>query len=85
MKKPFKETKAFGLIKGLLQDGLQSVPVVGTIVTNLKTDTKENPAGKLKLTAWDGYRLVIGAAIVYALHKGVSKEIITFVLEAIGL
>jgi len=85
MKKPFKETKAFGIIKGLVQDGLQATPVIGTLLTNLKTDTKENPEGKLKLTAWDGYRLLIGAAIVYALHKGVSKEIIAFVLEAIGM
>ena len=77
--------KIGGILKGLVREGLQAVPVVGTIVTNLKTDTKENPAGKIKLSKWDIYRLVIGAAIAFALHKGVSVEQIKFVLEAIGL
>lgn len=70
MKKPFKETKVGGLLRGLLREGLQTLPVVGTIVTNFKTDDKNNPKGKVSLSKWDVYRLILGIGIAYLLYRG---------------
>jgi hypothetical protein len=94
MKKPFSDTK-FGkllnskggkIVKGLVIDGLQAVPVVGTIVTNLKTDTEANPAGKLKLSKWDIYRILVGIGAAYALHKGIlTQDHISFLMNMIGM
>ena len=84
-KKKFKDTKIGGLLRGLVREGLQSVPFVGTLVTNFKEDTTENPKGKIKLTKWDGYRLVIGLVIGVALAKGLmTEDQITFVMSFIG-
>ena len=43
--------KLGSMIKGLFRETLQTIPFVGTIVTNIKTDTKDNPKGKIKLVS----------------------------------
>ena len=48
MKKPFLKTKVGKLLKGLLAEGLQTLPVVGTVVTAFKENTIENPEGAIK-------------------------------------
>ena len=59
---------------------------MGTIITNLKTDTKANPEGKLNLTKWDIYRLVIGLGVGYVLIKGIATiEQIEWILEIVGI
>lgn len=74
------------IASGLVREGLQTVPVVGTIITNLKTDTPDNPAGKIKLSKWDIYRLVIGLVVGYVLYKGIlTIEQVQSILSMIGL
>ena len=86
MKKKFKETKIFGILSGLVREGLQSIPVVGTIVTNFKEDSKENPKGKINITKWDVYRLLIGVVLAYFMAKGILKvEHIEFLKDFIGI
>ena len=75
-----------GTVKGLVREGLQTLPVVGTIVTNFKTDTPSNPKGKIKLEAWDYYRLAIGIGVAVVLYKGLlNMEQIQFVLGLMGM
>lgn len=89
MKKKLKDTK-FGkfvrtAVAPLLRETLQTLPVVGTLVTNFKNNTERNPAGQIKLTKWDGYRLVIGLGIGYLLIKGIATmDQITFIIQAMG-
>ena len=85
MKKPFGKTLVGGLLKGLVREGLQSIPVVGTFVTAFKEDTKENPKGAVKLSKWHLYRLAIGLLTVYLMYKGVNQEILDFVLPILGV
>ena len=42
-----RKIKLGKIVKGLVREGLQTLPVIGTVITNLKTDTPENPKGKL--------------------------------------
>ena len=85
MKKPFKDTKVGKLLGGLVRESLQTLPVIGTIVTSFKSDSSESPKGKIKLEAWDWYRLVLGAAIGYVLATNIlTEEQITFILGLIG-
>lgn len=84
-KKKFKNTKVGKLINGLVREGLQTLPVVGTVVTAFKEDTPENPKGTIKLTSWHYYRIALGAVVGYLLYKGIlSSEEIDLVLEIIG-
>lgn len=86
MKKPFLKTKIGGLLSGLVREGLQTIPVVGTFVTNFKENTPDNPKGKIKLTKWDIYRLVLGLGISYALYKGLlTQDQIEFIMSFVGL
>ena len=86
MKKKFKDTMIGKIVNPILRETLQSLPVVGTIVTNFKTNTAENPTGKIKLTKWDGYRILLGCLIALALAKGfLTPEQITFILSFLGL
>ena len=85
MKKPFKDTKVGKLLKGLVRESLQTLPVVGTIVTVFKKDTPESPKGKINLEGWEWYRLVLGIGIGYVLAKGIlTEDQITFILSLIG-
>ena len=86
MKKKFKDTFVGKLVKGLVREGLQTLPVVGTLVTAFKEETTENPKGAVKLSKWHIYRLLIGVASGYFLMKGVltSKQI-DFILSIIGI
>ena len=54
-----------GLIKGLVREGLQTLPVIGTLVTNFKS--KDTPKGQIVLSKWDKYRMLIGLVISYNL------------------
>lgn len=73
------------MLKGLVRETLQTLPFVGTIITNVKTDTKENPKGKLKLESWDWYRLAIGLIVGFVLFKGIlTADQIDFILSLIG-
>ena len=81
-----RKIKLGKIVKGLVREGLQTLPVIGTVITNLKTDTPENPKGKLNLEAWDIYRLVIGLAVGFVLYKGLlNMEQIDFILAFIGI
>ncbi len=74
-----EKVKAF--FKGLFREGLQTLPVVGTFVTNFKQGDDNN----IKLTAWDGYRLAIGLVIGVVLAKGImTPDQIEFVMSIIG-
>lgn len=80
-----KKLNIKGLFKGLLREGLQAIPVVGTFVTNFKSDTIENPKGKIKLDKWDIYRIIVGILIVIALNKEyVTMKQLSSILEYIG-
>jgi len=85
MKKPFLKTKVGKLLKGLLAEGLQTLPVVGTVVTAFKENTIENPEGAIKLNSWHYYRIAIGLVGGYLMYKGIltTKEIYS-IMELIG-
>tara|TARA_R110002051_G_scaffold305684_1_gene375816 strand:+ start:509 stop:775 length:267 start_codon:yes stop_codon:yes gene_type:complete len=86
MKKKFKNTFVGKLVKGLVREGLQTIPVVGTFVTAFKEDTPENPQGTIKLSKWHIYRLVIGVGVGIFLAKGIlTPEQVEMILEVIGI
>lgn len=86
MKKPFFKTKVGGFLKGLVREGLQTVPVIGTFITNFKEDSEENPKGKVNLTKWDIYRLVLGIGAAYLIAKGIlTEDQISFIFSMIGI
>ena len=73
------------LLKGLVREGLQTLPIVGPIVTSFKTEAKDSPKGEVKLSKWDIYRLVLGFGIAYLITKGIlTEEQIAFVWSLIG-
>jgi len=69
-KKKFGQTKVGKMLKGLAIEGLQTVPVLGTLVTAFKENTKNNPEGAIKLNQWHIYRMVLGLVIAYLISKG---------------
>lgn len=78
--------KLGSMIKGLFRETLQTIPFIGTIVTNIKTDTKDNPKGQIKLSKWDVYRLVLGLVIGYVLYKGLlTMEQVEGIMSIIGI
>lgn len=78
--------KLGSMLKGLFRETLQTIPFVGTIITNIKTDTKDNPKGQIKLSKWDIYRLVLGLVIGYVLYKGIlTMEQVEGVMSVIGI
>lgn len=80
------ETKLGSIVKGLVVEGLQALPVIGTIVTNIKTDTRENPKGKINLGMSEGYRIVLGLVIAALMAKGILSEgQINIVLSIMGM
>lgn len=76
MKKKLKDTTFGKIVFPIVRETLQSLPVVGTIITNFKTDTPDNPAGKIKLGKWDVYRIILGVGIAYLVMRGVEIEAI---------
>ena len=85
MKKPFGKTKVGKLVKGLVREALQTVPVIGTVVTAFKEDTPENPKGEIKLTSWHYYRIALGLVAGYLMYKGIlSGDEIGFITSLIG-
>ena len=76
--------KLGNIIKGLVRETLQTLPIVGTIVTNIKTNTTDNPKGQLNLKNWDIYRLIFGSIIAYLVVKGVDPEKVIFITSTIG-
>ena len=78
--------KLGSMIKGLFRETLQTIPFIGTIVTNIKTDTKDNPKGQIKLSKWDIYRLVLGLVIGYVLYKGLlTMDQVEGIMNIIGM
>jgi len=67
-----KKIKDF--VKSLGRETMQSLPVVGTIVTNFKST--ETPKGKIVLSKWDKYRVVIGLVVTYNLLPESWTEVI---------
>jgi len=67
-----EKIKNFG--KGLFRETLQSLPALGTLVTNYKST--ETPKGKILLSKWDKYRIVIGLIISYNLFPDAWTEAI---------
>jgi len=85
MKKKFKDTKLGKVLLPVLRETIQTLPIVGTIVTNFKSNTPTKPSGKVELSKWDVYRLVVGVGIAYVLIKGLlTQEQVAFILELIG-
>jgi len=85
-KKPNFKGFVKGLVKGLVREGLQSVPIIGTFVTNWKTNTPQNPQGKIKLGGWDFYRLIIGIGAAFLMAKNIlTQEQIHFIWSLIGI
>lgn len=86
MKKPKINLKPVVKLFGpLIRETLQSLPVIGTIVTNFKQNKLESPTGTIQLKKWDIYRLILGAGIAYLVTKGIlTEEQITFIWSLIG-
>lgn len=81
-----KKLNIKGFLKGLVREGLQAVPVVGTLVTNWKSNTTENPQGKIKMGRWDIYRIIIGIGITYILSAQLlNMRQVRFLLEFMGM
>ena len=73
-----------GLGKGLVRETLQTLPIIGTIVTNFKTETKTSAKGSIQLSKWDIYRLILGLGIAYFLAKGIlTEQQIAFIMQYI--
>jgi len=86
MKDLFKSGKLKAIAGDLIRETLQAFPFIGTIVTNMKEDTDNNPKGSLNFSKWDIYRLVLGIGAAYAMAKGIlTQDQIDFILSAIGL
>ena len=86
MKKPKINLKPLVKFLGpIVRETLQTVPVIGTIVTNFKQNKLESPVGTIQLTKWDVYRLLLGFGIAYLIAKGIlTEEQIAFVWSLIG-
>lgn len=65
--------KIWTKIKGFGSDVLQGLPVIGTLVTAHKEDTKESPKGKIKITRSAVIRLSIGVGVSVLMFFGVVK------------
>lgn len=74
MKKKFKDTVVGKLATTLIGSALQSIPVVGTIVTNFKENTPQNPKGQLLIGWSELIRIVIGCGLAYLMFKGIISE-----------
>ena len=61
--KPTNKEKIGNFLKGLIREGLQTLPIVGTLVTNFKSETKDSIKGQIKLSKWDIYRLLLGVGL----------------------
>ena len=84
-KKKINLKKIGNFLKPLIRETLQTLPIVGTLVTNFKSNSVESPTGQIKLTKWDGYRLILGLGIGYVLVKGIATiEQIEFIWSLIG-
>lgn len=69
----------------LIRESLQTLPIVGTLVTNFKQNEVEAPTGTIKMTRWDWYRLLIGVGIAILITKGImTQEQVAFVMQVIG-
>lgn len=80
--KPINKEKIGNFFKGLIREGLQTLPIVGTLVTSFKTETKDSPKGQIKLSKWDIYRLVLGFGLAYVLAKGIlTQDQIAFIMQ----
>lgn len=53
--------------KGLVREGLQTLPIIGTLVTSFKSETEDSPKGQISLGKWEKYRILIGLVITYNL------------------
>ena len=86
-KKKWKETKIGKLVNGLFREGLQTLPVVGTVVSVFKKDTNTSPKGKITgFELPEIYRILIGIGVGYVLVKGLlTINEIQFILELINL
>ena len=90
MKKLWNKIKASKVGKFAISvagNALQTVPVVGTLVTNFKENTKESPTGTLKLKGWEYFRIALGLVIGYVIYKGIltldQVEAIKEVIEVV--
>jgi hypothetical protein len=85
MKKKFKDTKFAKIAGGIIREGLQTLPIVGTVVTNMKENTPENPEGKIKLGRNEWFRIVLGVGLAYLIYKGLlTIEFLDLVKEAVN-
>ncbi len=73
-------------IANCIRETLQTLPVIGTLITNYKEDSDKNPKGQIKLSSWDWYRLVLGLGVGYVLYKGLlNLNEIKSILALMGL
>lgn len=85
LNKFFKDTFVGKTVSGLVREGLQVVPGVGTIITNFKKNTPGNPEGAIKLRNWEYYRIVIGLGAAVLIAKGImTQDQIDFVMGIMG-
>ncbi len=72
-KKKINLKPIFKFFAPLVRETLQTLPVIGTLVTNLKANTLDSPSGTHpKPKGWDIYRMIIGLGIGYVLVKGLA-------------
>lgn len=85
LNKFFKETTFGKVASGIVREGLQGVPVVGTFITNYKENAPDNPPGSIKIRNWDYYRIIIGLGVAVLIAKGIMTQVqIDFVLGIMG-
>jgi hypothetical protein len=70
------------VLGGLIRETAQSLPIVGTVITNWKENEVDNPKGQINLRSNDWYRILIGVGIAYLVYKGfVSLEFVEVVSD----
>ena len=88
MKKKFKDTKVGKIVIPFVRETAQTLPIIGTIITNFKTNEVDNPKGQINLKGNDLYRIGLGAVIAYLIYRGVvsmeAVDIFTDVLDKLG-
>jgi hypothetical protein len=75
------------VLGGLIRETAQSLPIVGTVITNWKENEVDNPKGQVNLRSNDWYRILIGIGVAYLVYKGVVSlefvEVVSDVMDKV--